>query len=82
MLTVQAHHFQQLEHPLFAALVIVHIVDDHALLDDGGDCHTGVQRGVGVLEDDLGHLGVVEAVIGVLQVHRLALVRELAVGGG
>ena len=42
----------------------------------------GVQRGVGVLEDDLGHFGVVEAVIGVLQVHRLALVRELAVGGG
>ena len=73
--------FQQLVDALLAALLVVHFMDDHALLDDGGNRHAGVQRGVGVLEDDLGLFGVGKAVFGVLQVHLFALVRELAKSG-
>ena len=81
VLPVEAHHLQQLVDALLAALLIVHLVDDHALLDDGGNRHAGVQRGVGVLENNLGLFGVGKAVFGVLQVHLFALVRELAKSG-
>ncbi len=64
VLGVQAHLAHQLQNPLLALFfTAVHLVHVQRLADDVGHGHTGVQRGIGVLENHGGLLPVLGNVL-------------------
>ena len=82
MLPVQTHQLQQLIDALPALLGIIHLVNDHAFLDNGGNRHSGIQGGVGILEDDLRLFGIVEAVRSLFQVYIFTFIGNFTLGRG
>ena len=81
VLPVQADSLQQLIHALLALGLVVHIVDFHALRNDSAHRHTGIQRSIGVLKNNLGLPGIGKAVPGVLEIDFLIAIENLALGG-
>ena len=80
VLRVQAHLGHQLQHPLLPLLLGgVHLVYVQRLGDDVGDGHTGIQRGIGVLENHGAFLAVLQ---NVLLGYNLFAVEEYFTGGG
>ena len=53
IILAQADLFQQFDNALLAIIALGDVMDLHAFADDLADAHARVERGVGVLEDDL-----------------------------
>ena len=81
VLLVQAHFFQQAVNFLGAlGLVLIQVVDIHALGDDIADGHAGVQGSVRVLEDHLSLPLIGEQLTAFQGVNVLAPVEHLSIG--
>ena len=80
MLGVQAHLAHQLQHPFFPLLLVgVHFVHVQGLGNDVGHGHTGVQRGIGILEHHCALLPVLQNVL--LGFNFIAFKEDLTGGG-
>ena len=81
MFSVEAYCLQQFIDSLGPFFLIVHFMDLHTLGNNASNRHTGIQRSIRILENDLCFSGILITVFGVLHVHFFAVIEDLAFCG-
>ena len=78
---VQSYSFQKFIDSLGTFFLIVHFMDLHTLGNNASYRHTGIQRSIWILENDLSFPGIIVAVLCMLHVYFFSIVKDFSACG-